>query len=36
MKKNIAIIGSLAITASLIAAVWYIPNKLATKGFNKL
>ena len=37
MKKNIAItVASVAVTAGLIAAVWYVPNKLAAKGFSKL
>ena len=37
MKKNIAVTNaSLAVTASLVAGVWKLPNKLATKGFNKL
>ena len=37
MKKNIAItVASVAVTAGLIAVAWKLPNKLATKGFNKL
>lgn len=37
MKKNIAItVASIAITAGLIVAVWYVPNKLAAKDFSKL
>lgn len=34
--NTVVAISSLAVTAGLITVVWKLPNKLATKGFNKL